>query len=106
MSVTVTIFGELCLDLMTALLEYNHSRDACEKLWGEELKDLVEDRGRRGLFHVFISVLIVLYSSSGVGPLVVRPDSGDPPTCVLRVLNILGNYTRPHSIQNILSIVM
>ena len=25
-------------------------RDACEKLWGEELKGLVEDRGKRGLF--------------------------------------------------------
>lgn len=47
--------------------------DACEKLWGEELKGLVEDRGKRD-----------------VGPLVVRPDSGDPPTTVLRVLDILG----------------
>lgn len=47
--------------------------EACEKLWGEELKDLVEDRGTRG-----------------AGPLVVRPDSGDPPTTVLKVLNILG----------------
>nr|CAB65409.1 pre-B-cell colony-enhancing factor [Suberites domuncula] len=46
--------------------------DACEKLWGEELKDLVEDRGRRG-----------------AGPLVVRPDSGDPPTVVVKVLDIL-----------------
>ncbi len=27
----------------------------------------------------------------GVGPLVVRPDSGDPPTVVVKVLNILGS---------------
>ena len=27
---------------------------------------------------------------SGVGPLVVRPDSGDPPTVVVKVLDILG----------------
>ncbi|XP_065918647.1 nicotinamide phosphoribosyltransferase-like [Dysidea avara] len=47
--------------------------EACGKLWGEELKDLVEDRGKRG-----------------VGPLVVRPDSGDPPTTVVKVLTILG----------------
>jgi len=24
-------------------------REACERLWGEELKDLVEDRGKRGV---------------------------------------------------------
>ena len=24
-------------------------REACEKLWGEELKNLVEDRGKRGV---------------------------------------------------------
>ena len=34
---------------------------------------MVEDRGKRG-----------------VGPLVVRPDSGDPPTVVCKVLDILG----------------
>ncbi|XP_065918649.1 nicotinamide phosphoribosyltransferase-like [Dysidea avara] len=47
--------------------------EACGKMWGEELKALVEDRGKRD-----------------VGPLVIRPDSGDPPTTVLKVLNILG----------------
>lgn len=48
--------------------------DACEKIWGEELKELVEDRGKRG-----------------AGPLVIRPDSGDPATVVVKVLDILGS---------------
>ena len=26
------------------------SRNACEKIWGEELKELVEDRGKRGMY--------------------------------------------------------
>ena len=50
-------------------------RDACEKYWGEDLKEMVEERGKRG-----------------AGPLVVRPDSGDPPTVVCKVLDILGVY--------------
>lgn len=45
---------------------------ACEKYWGEELKGLVEERGTRD------------------GTLVVRPDSGDPPKVVVKVLEILG----------------
>ena len=40
--------------------------NACEKIWGEELKDLVVARGNKG-------------------PLVVRPDSGDPPEIVVKV---------------------
>ena len=28
---------------------------------------------------------------AGVGPLVIRPDSGDPPTVVVKVLEILGS---------------
>ncbi len=48
-------------------------REACEKLWGGELKDLVMDRGKRG-----------------AGPLVIRPDSGDPATVVVKVLDTLG----------------
>ena len=31
------------------------------------------------------------HHDSGVGPLVVRPDSGDPPTVVVKVLDILGS---------------
>ena len=38
--------------------------DACEKVWGGALKELVQ--GRKGT-------------------LVVRPDSGDPPTVVVKV---------------------
>ena len=34
------------------------------------------------IYHVFLA---------GVGPLVVRPDSGDPPTVVVKVLDILGS---------------
>ena len=68
-------------------------REACGKLWGEELKDLVEDRGKRGVYHVIhtLCVIVTSFSPAGVGPLVVRPDSGDPPTTVVKVLTILGN---------------
>ncbi|XP_003384858.1 PREDICTED: nicotinamide phosphoribosyltransferase-like [Amphimedon queenslandica] len=48
--------------------------NACEHIWGEELKELVELRG-----------------NSGAGIVVLRPDSGDPPTILLRVLEILGS---------------
>ncbi|XP_013415217.1 nicotinamide phosphoribosyltransferase [Lingula anatina] len=44
---------------------------ACEKYWGEELKGLIEQRADEGT-------------------LVVRPDSGDPPEVVVKVLEILG----------------
>lgn len=43
--------------------------EACEKLWGEELKEEVLQRE---------------------GVLVIRPDSGDPVTVLIKVLNILG----------------
>lgn len=42
---------------------------ACEKIWGEELRDRVLKRS---------------------GTLIVRPDSGYPPEVVVKVLNILG----------------
>uniref|UniRef100_A0A0B6ZJ93 Nicotinamide phosphoribosyltransferase n=1 Tax=Arion vulgaris TaxID=1028688 RepID=A0A0B6ZJ93_9EUPU len=45
--------------------------NACKKLWGEELKDLVMSR-------------------ADSGALVIRPDSGDPKEVVIKVLNILG----------------
>ena len=41
--------------------------NACEKLWGEELKDLIVKRGDNG------------------GTLVVRPDSGNPADVVVKV---------------------
>ncbi|XP_003385030.1 PREDICTED: nicotinamide phosphoribosyltransferase-like [Amphimedon queenslandica] len=59
--------------LMACVSDSYNIWDACEKLWGEKLKDLVEERGERG------------------GTLVVRPDSGDPPTVVVKVLEILGS---------------
>ena len=43
--------------------------DACKNLWGKQLKEQVLGRD---------------------GTLVVRPDSGNPPTVVVEVLNILG----------------
>lgn len=43
--------------------------NACEKIWGEELRHRIITRD---------------------GTLVVRPDSGDPKTVLLKVLNILG----------------
>ncbi|XP_056314898.1 uncharacterized protein LOC130229903 [Danio aesculapii] len=50
--------------------------NACEKIWGEELRALVEMR-------------------SADAPLVVRPDSGDPLETVLKVLEILGEKFPP-----------
>ncbi|XP_076332741.1 nicotinamide phosphoribosyltransferase-like isoform X1 [Tachypleus tridentatus] len=46
--------------------------NCCQNIWGTELKNAVEARGERG------------------GVLVIRPDSGDPATVVLKVLDILG----------------
>ncbi|XP_033104415.1 nicotinamide phosphoribosyltransferase-like [Anneissia japonica] len=46
--------------------------NACENIWGKELKDLILKRGENG------------------GQLVIRPDSGDPPDVVVKVLEILG----------------
>jgi nicotinamide phosphoribosyltransferase len=47
--------------------------NACSKIWGEELKDLVEERGKAG------------------NALTIRPDSGDPATVVCKLLNILSH---------------
>ncbi|XP_072027111.1 nicotinamide phosphoribosyltransferase-like [Amphiura filiformis] len=46
--------------------------NAVESVWGKELKELVMERGRNG------------------GTLVIRPDSGDPPEVVVKVLDLLG----------------
>ncbi|XP_045582900.2 nicotinamide phosphoribosyltransferase isoform X2 [Procambarus clarkii] len=46
--------------------------NCCEKIWGEELRDLVIKRGKSG------------------GALCIRPDSGDPASVVLKCLKILG----------------
>lgn len=46
--------------------------EACEKYWGEDLKDLVVNRG-----------------TNNKGVLVIRPDSGNPAEVVVRILNIL-----------------
>ncbi|XP_002741603.1 nicotinamide phosphoribosyltransferase-like [Saccoglossus kowalevskii] len=46
--------------------------NACQNVWGKELKDLVIKRGKGG------------------NTLVIRPDSGDPPEVVIKVLTILG----------------
>lgn len=50
--------------------------NACEKIWGEDLRSLVETR-------------------SATAPLVVRPDSGNPLETVLTVLEILGKKFLP-----------
>lgn len=50
--------------------------NACEKLWGTELKDLISCR-------------------AAPGRLVVRPDSGDPKTIVVDVLRSLGKHFPP-----------
>ena len=36
-------------------------------------------------------ILCTCHTHIGQGPLVVRPDSGDPPTVVVKVLDILGS---------------
>lgn len=46
--------------------------NCCEKIWGEELRDLIIKRGKTG------------------GGLSVRPDSGDPPAVVLKVREACG----------------
>ena len=38
------------------------SRDACSKIWGEELKGLVEDRGKRGQL-LYLSVTSICSES-------------------------------------------
>ena len=48
--------------------------DACEKIWGGELKAQIEKRE---------------------GTLVVRPDSGDPPEVVVKVRNICSINSCP-----------
>uniref|UniRef100_A0AAZ1XHC2 Nicotinamide phosphoribosyltransferase n=1 Tax=Oreochromis aureus TaxID=47969 RepID=A0AAZ1XHC2_OREAU len=50
--------------------------NACEKIWGEDLRALIEMR-------------------SADAPLVVRPDSGNPLDTVLKVLEILGKKFAP-----------
>ncbi|XP_026533026.1 nicotinamide phosphoribosyltransferase [Notechis scutatus] len=45
--------------------------NACEKIWGEDLRHLIESR-------------------SAEAPLIIRPDSGNPLDTVLKVLEILG----------------
>ncbi|XP_052439793.1 nicotinamide phosphoribosyltransferase [Carassius gibelio] len=50
--------------------------NACEKIWGEDLRGLIEMR-------------------SADAPLVVRPDSGNPLDTVLKVLEILGRKFHP-----------
>ncbi|XP_031721473.1 nicotinamide phosphoribosyltransferase [Anarrhichthys ocellatus] len=50
--------------------------NACEKIWGEDLRALIVSR-------------------SSDAPLVVRPDSGDPLDTVLKVLEILGKKFPP-----------
>ncbi|XP_065129549.1 nicotinamide phosphoribosyltransferase [Paramisgurnus dabryanus] len=50
--------------------------NACEKIWGEDLRSLIEMR-------------------SADAPLVVRPDSGNPLDTVLKVLEILGKKFLP-----------
>jgi nicotinamide phosphoribosyltransferase len=51
--------------------------DACEKLWGKELKDIIANR------------------KAPPGKLVVRPDSGDPKTIVVEVLDRLAKNFPP-----------
>ncbi|KAF0029670.1 hypothetical protein F2P81_018775 [Scophthalmus maximus] len=50
--------------------------NACEKIWGEDLRELIVKR-------------------SANAPLVVRPDSGNPLDTVLKVLEILGKKFTP-----------
>ncbi|XP_057273832.1 nicotinamide phosphoribosyltransferase [Pezoporus wallicus] len=45
--------------------------NACEKIWGDDLRHIIEDR-------------------SPEAPLIIRPDSGNPLDTVLKVLEILG----------------
>ena len=42
-------------------------------------------------FLLCVTSVCVSPPTAGQGPLVVRPDSGDPPTVVVKVLEILGS---------------
>lgn len=53
--------------------------EACEKLWGTELKELIMSR------------------KSPPGKLIVRPDSGDPATMVVEVLEALAKNFPPET---------
>ncbi len=66
-------------------------RNACEKVWGEELKDFVKERGKQGMFIMNSQSKCITYWCINLGTLVVRPDSGDPATVVVKVLEILGS---------------
>lgn len=64
--------------LVACVSDSYHVYDACEKLWGETLRDKVMNRD---------------------GTLVIRPDSGNPPEVLSRILDILwnkfgGDYTQ------------
>ena len=44
------------------------------------------------IYTLYVCTLTVTKpTATGQGPLVVRPDSGDPPTVVVKVLEILGS---------------
>ena len=60
--------------------------EACEKIWGEELKDLVVQRGDRG------------------ATLVIRPDSGDPPEVVHKVTIARGLFISDSLVKKMLDI--
>lgn len=53
--------------LMACVSDSYNIWNACEKVWGEVLHDMVVERGKAG------------------GTLVVRPDSGEPCEVVVRV---------------------
>ena len=53
----------MCMQLDLLLYLIMHEllifRNACEKIWGEELKDLVEERGRRGIHKLLPASLLL-----------------------------------------------
>ena len=63
--------------------------NACEKVWGGELKDLVVQRGATG------------------STLVVRPDSGDPPEVVVKVrfIGVVGGNVFVHILGNVVFVI-
>ena len=114
----------------------NYSRNACEKIWGEELKDLVEEGEvctsyqlltclspppplslslslsfshslslyislsplsvisrvySWGYWTINMHVVFIFFWQVLVLWLIVRSDCGDPPTVVIKVLDILGS---------------
>ncbi len=80
----VKLFPIGCIDLIL------HVQTGSSANSGLNLQLLHDCSGHYSSLFPFSSL-----SLPGVGPLVVRPDSGDPPTVVVKVLDVPGEQQEP-----------